>query len=247
MAARISENTNDKNEPFRILVVCGAPHVGKTTLIASLFDAVGGENIIDVIDMWQFQGETPAMYMNDMIVSTSVSNALVDACVINELADAPRKIGDRLAGSYLVIEGTYMKAARRTPLIQSIKTGISSTGMYERLGITTEVIGIQVHGSDEMLRRHCPFSINQVAQTDEMMLSEGYDSVVNVTNVPEDGKRSIMISGRYDDFTVVDYHEPSDEAKQFVDGQKYDRIMRDDLLGYSRIISQYEKHNCDER
>ena len=65
----------------------------------------------------------------------------------------------------------------------------------------------------------------------------GYDSLACVTNAPEDGERYIKITGRYSDFMVTDFHEPSDGAKAFVESQSYDRIMRDDMLGYRRLAA----------
>lgn len=226
-------------QPFRIIVVCGAPHVGKSTLIASLFDAVGGENIIDVIDMQQFQGQFPRSVIGDDVVSTSVSNALVDACVINGLINAANLNTDKLSGSYFVIEGTYLKSARRAPLMQSIKTGLLMGG-YDDIDVDTEIIGIQVNGSDEMLRRYCPLTREQISAIDKMMLDEGFDSLICVTNAPEDGERYIKISGKYRDFRVTDYHEPSNRAKDFIKSCDYDRIMRDDLLGYEVLMKNNE-------
>lgn len=233
-----------KQEPFRIIVVCGAPHVGKTTLIASLYDAVGGERILDVIDMRQFQGDVPLAIIGNEITATSVSNALVDACVINRLVDAAKLPIDELHGSCLVIEGTYMKAARRAPLLQSIKTGLAIGG-YDDLNIDVEIVGIQVNGSEEMLRLHCPLSAAQVAESERMRLGEGYDSLVTVTNAPEDGERYIKVTGSYSDFMVVDYHEPSTEAMGFVKSIDYDRIMRDDLLGYGKLIFRDDSDTND--
>ena len=226
-------------QPFRIIVVCGAPHVGKSTLIASLFDAIVGENIIDVIDMKQFQGQFPRSVIGDDVVSTSVSNALVDACVINGLIDAANLNADKLSGSYFVIEGTYLKSARRAPLMQSIKTGLLMGG-YDDIDVDTEIIGIQVNGSDEMLSRYCPLTREQISVIDKMTLDEGFDSLICVTNAPEDGERYIKISGKYRDFRVTDYHEPSDKAKDFIKSCDYDRIMRDDLLGYAALMDSNE-------
>ena len=231
-------NQQDK-QPFRIIVVCGAPHVGKSTLIASLFDAVGGENIIDVIDMKQFQGKFPRSVIGDDVVSTSVSNALVDACVINGLIDAANLNADKLSGSYFVIEGTYLKSARRAPLMQSIKTGLLMGG-YDDIDVDTEIIGIQVNGSDEMLSRYCPLTREQISVIDKMTLDEGFDSLICVTNAPEDGERYIKISGKYRDFRVTDYHEPSNREKDFIKSCDYDRIMRDDLLGYEVLMKNNE-------
>lgn len=225
-----------RKEPFRVLVVCGAPHVGKTTLIASLFDAVGGERIVDVIDMIQFQGQAARNIMQDGVITSSVSNALVDACVIERLADIADMPSEKVTGSFLVIEGTYMKAARRAPLLQSIRTGLEYAGL-SGMGIDVEVIGVQVNGSPEMLRRHCPLPAALVAEVEPMSLDEGYDSLACVTNAPEDGERYIKIAGRYSDFMVTEFREPSDEAKAFVEMQSYDRIMRDDMLGYRRLAA----------
>lgn len=225
-----------KKEPFRVLVVCGAPHVGKTTLIASLFDAVGGERIIDVIDMIQFQGQAARNIMQDGVITASVSNALVDACVIERLSDVADMLAEKVAGSFLVIEGTYMKSARRAPLLQSIRTGLEYSGIAGK-GIDVEIIGVQVNGSAEMIRRYCPLPASLVGEIEPMSLDEGYDSLAYVTNAPEDGERYIKITGRYSDFMVTDFHEPSDGAKAFVKSQSYDRIMRDDMLGYRRLAA----------
>lgn len=225
-----------RKEPFRVLVVCGAPHVGKTTLIASLFDAVGGERIIDVIDMIQFQGQAARNIMQDGVITASVSNALVDACVIEQLSDVADMPPEKVAGSFLVIEGTYMKSARRAPLLQSIRTGLEYSGIAD-MGIDVEIIGVQVNGSAEMIRRYCPLPASLVGEIEPMSLDEGYDSLACVTNAPEDGERYIKITGRYSDFMVTDFHEPSDGAKAFVKSQSYDRIMRDDMLGYRRLAA----------
>ena len=58
-----------------------------------------------------------------------------------------------------------------------------------------------------------------------------------MTNAPEDGERYIKVTGRYSDFMVTDFLEPSDGAKAFVESQSYDRIMRDDMLGYRRLAA----------
>lgn len=127
------EAKRDRKRPDRrpleeIVCVFGPPNAGKSTLIETRFPI--GTETDSVTDIYSFQ--TPELYPRIATFSPFgggdrlklfLSQALFEATVASKVA---RACSHGTQTGRIVVEGTYLRRARRAPLLQSIRNSISS-------------------------------------------------------------------------------------------------------------------------
>lgn len=150
-AQKIMAQSELKQPHLTIIVVCGAPHSGKSTYIADVF----GESPDDVIDMFQFQQYSSYPASMPYTVCCGISNMLVELAVKDSVSDIYSKERRRRTkceangeeyvpdDHLLIVEGTYLRKARRMSLRQTIENVT-----YGRDNVSVELAWVSRKGRD---------------------------------------------------------------------------------------------------
>lgn len=129
--SEVAMSTQKPNFTLRIIIVCGEPHVGKSSYIADTFST----KPYDVLDVYQFQ--VLESYPQSMASHTkyALGNMFLEVCVSDKIQEIYRQerrkflnaiknqepIDNEQQEYILIIEGTLLKRARRLSLLQTIR------------------------------------------------------------------------------------------------------------------------------
>lgn len=195
-------------------MVLGCPHSGKTTYIASAYPQGSYDDIIDVYHYQHdeaYPGPAGDMPRHQMIL---LSNALFESDVVSAIEHARR---DGSKTGRLILEGTFLRAARRSPWMQSIKN-------FKHPMTKVTCIWVSNPEREKMYESRDKEGVFELPSTEE-----GFDEVI-VHVAEHDGRAGL--DGAYGDTDEV-----GEEIKARVEAHNgRDRITAGDMLGYGALI-----------
>lgn len=184
-----------------IICVFGVPHAGKSTYIMSNYEI--GADVDEVLDIYHYQKQSaypdhmPAM--DAFILVTYLSYSLLEFDLHRILSRQKSETGR------IIVEGTYLKKARRAPLLQTIKNHVGEDAIIRCVWISNPKRESRYTALDDKLPYDMPTT------------EEGFDEVIVV------------------EVSTMEEVDLSDIEERAQAHRQRDRITEEDLLGYGHI------------
>lgn len=204
---------DDASREIRVYLVFGRANCGKSTYAAERF----GEDVYEYLDVFQFQNPSAYRCIPDSKLHTMLSYTLLEYVLGNTLMSAGAAIASgQIDSANVVVEGTYAKAVRRAQILQTVRNVENSMARY---GVMIRKIALYLDCSPETAKSYG-------------VSKNLYDSFTGLIDVPDE-------SEGFDEVECIETsrHVLSDDAIKLVrDRNEIDRVTRDDLLGYGRLL-----------
>ena len=204
---------NETCKEIRVYLVFGRANCGKSTYAAERF----GKDVYDYIDVFQFQNPSAYRYIPDSKLHTMLSYTLLEYVLGNMLMSAGAAIASgQMDSANVVVEGTYAKAVRRAQVLQTVRNVENSMARY---GVRIRKIALYLDCSPETAKSYG-------------VSKNLYDSFTGLIDAPDE-------SEGFDEVERIEtsHHVLSDDVAKLVrDRNEIDRVTRDDLLGYGRLL-----------